>query len=221
MKHISEVKEGALRHGSITVLSYQLNYPVFQDSLISRRINAVTSKNLASKIEMAEGIYYKNACKRYSILGKYNNFTQTKITSDFQIMYNSSPMLSWFADYNIDLAEDGGFIERVSHNWDTVTGSLLRFENLFRPNSQWHSICMRNIEKSIEKIEEEIGTYCNPNWREYARQSMKNGRFYVTDDGIALWFVQGSIASNLWCLPTVHINAANLEGFLNKKYFNN
>ena len=203
------------------VINYNLEVPIFERSLIASRINKAINSHIERIIKNAEGTLYVKSCKRFDILGKYNCFTESKISTNFQVMRNSFPLLSLFVDIFYDMSEDGQYYERIVQNWDLQKGIQINFSNLISGNRRSVSKCMEVVSRCIESFEKEIGTHCNPNWREHALNSMKNGRFYLTDDGIALWFKYGSITSGIWGIPTLHFKASELEGIINKKYFNN
>ena len=85
-------------------------------------------------------------------------------------------------------------------------------KDLFRGGADHTGLIINAVLGQMSAFEEETGMPLYKGWREEIEKSVLKDRFYLADDGIALYVPQGSITADIWGVPTFLINYKELNG---------
>ena len=83
---------------------------------------------------------------------------------------------------------------RRSETWDLSDGSLLSLSQLFSGGSSWRSRLLRNAADQIRQQQELGVARYHPDWQRRLRTAFSADHFYLTEQGLCLFYQLYSIA---------------------------
>lgn len=195
------------------IVKYRIEYPriVYNSYLFSIRkfnqFNQVKAMNLKL---YAEKELFKNAQELfdYNMSNNYP-FSPYELVYTFTPTYNKSNIISLYADEYVYAGGAHGSTIRSSQNWNMSTGSQFSLPDLFNNDCLYIIYILKEIFHQIEiQIENEAGSYFE-NYAKLAVENFQSNQFYITDDGIAIFYQQYDIAPYSSGIPVFIINLGN------------
>lgn len=209
---------GELMFCDTCVVKYDISYPQFYEFTNSNVIN-VYNKSFSDRLmDTVKRTVYIKAVEQYKILIKYNSFTHLEVKTSFDIMYTHSGILSVFYDIYEANGAEGNVMRRYSQNWDVGDGKLFGTRDLFDSRSRWRNMLSDALEEQVRLFEKEIGCSCFPGWRRVVKKSVDTNKFYLTEDGMAVYCPQGMVAPSVWGIPTFIVPFKRMKTVLDKKF---
>jgi hypothetical protein len=199
-------------------VKYDLTYPVFSGDHNASQINLYNRNLIERVVNKSARSLYKDAVKQYMILIKHNSFTPFEVKNNFNIMFMNNSIVSIFWDFYISRGAQGIIMRRVSQNWNMKKAGLLTLGEIFRPDRDWKNHLLTLLKKEIGCFESEMCTKCFDGWQNVIYSSVEKSRFYITDSGLVIYCPQGSVASDVWGIPSFLVSFCDLDGMLDKKF---
>ena len=208
IKSLSLVKEHY--HKGRTVLSYDLSYPELSPpSAALRRINYENKRMIFDIVNKTERNVFKAAVRQSEILG--DTFSTLSVTASYQTMYLHNGLFSAFTDVFYSLGAEGSTMKRMSQTRSLTSGRQVPLRGLFKGRCDFRHVLFNELSSKISDYEKQNGELCYPDWRAKAMRIIDKSCYYLTDDGIALFFPQGSISAAVWGIPTFLIEYDRLK----------
>lgn len=188
------------------ILSYTIKYPQF----FSDRYDLLTDKlNLFYRTKAL--LYEKNNVRKlyqmsmadyeYSVK---NNFPihQYEAYIDYFITYNQNCAISLYFDQYEYTGGAHGNTLRYSDTWNLPTSKRVELKSLFGNKKDYKEYIIQNILKQIEnEMNSGNKTYFD-NYAELVRDNFKDNNFYLTKEGVVIYFQQYEIAPYSSGIPT-------------------
>jgi hypothetical protein len=204
-----------LYHKQNAVLSFRVSYPEISPYSIGvRRINGYNKMFGKDIVERAKGVIFKAAVRQAELLG--NDFEELSVDASFQTMYLHNGLFSAFTDVFYKLGADGKAMTRKSQTWNIKSGRRIRLRELFDRHTDYIPFLFNELAARITDFERKNGEPCYPDWRIKAMRFFDTGNYYLTDDGIAFFFPQGSLTAGIWGIPTFYIGFDSIRDMLGR-----
>ena len=200
------------------VIKYDLCYPIIRSSPRCDMLNGFNKRFIDTVIADSAQKLYKEAVKQYKTLVTYNSFTPFDVKNNFNIMLSNNKILSIFWDFYINKGASGFVMYRVSHNWSLDKAKMLMMKDIFSPNIDWETELINHLKQEVASFEKEMGISCFLGWEDVLRRSIECNKYYITDNGLVIYCLQGSIASNLWGIPSFLAPFSEIKHILDKKF---
>ncbi len=207
-----------LMYNGSSAVKYDLTYPVFGSEFNIPKINQYNRNLIARFVNRSADGLYKDAVKQYKVLVRYNNFTPFDVKNNFNVMFTNNNVISVFWDFYICRGADGVMMHRVSQNWNIEKVALFALGDIFRRECDWKNHLMNLLKKEIKCFESEMCVNCFDGWQGVLNNSIDHNRFYISDSGVVVYCPQGSIASDVWGIPSFLASFCDLERMLDKKF---
>lgn len=180
------------------ILKYQLKYPEFSNTEyydFIERVNVyyATRNSLFIRFDIQE--LYRLGLEDYKY-AKENDipFRNYEVYTDFTVAYNRECLLSTFTDIYKYTGGAHGSTERISTLWNLSLGKNLNLSDLFIYPNQYESYITDII---INYIEEDIKAGNDIYFEDYKTNVVDRFNpmnFYISEDGIVIYFQQYDIA---------------------------
>lgn len=188
------------------ILKYTIKYPMFisdKYQILASKLNALyrtkavmyERSNITNLYQMAMVEY------EYSVA---NNFPihQFEAYVSYLITYNENCVVSLYFDQYEYAGGAHGLTVRYSDTWDLKKSRRIELADLFPKKSNYRDIIIQSIYAQIEKaIAEGNGMYFE-NYKELVNENYKPNNFYLTEEGVAIYFQQYDIAPYAAGMPT-------------------
>ena len=129
-------------------------------------------------------------------------------------MSETKSLISLFCDTFYDFGAEGSFMERDAFTFDR-SGRKIRLSQLF--SKPFKKTLFSQINEQLMSFCAETGCANIKNPQKVISEALSRGDYYLSDDGIAVFFRQGSIASKVWGIPTFLAEYKNLSELLDKR----
>ena len=127
----------------------------------------------------------------------------------YRVTLNSDRTLSLFFDRYEFTGGERGDTERFSQTWDLCSTRRLRLKNFFLPGFLYRTYAMNCVEDRIEeRIAYDFGEYFD-DYVERVEENFRDENFYLTPNGIVLYFQQYELAPYSEGLPVFRIPCAD------------
>ena len=183
-----------------------LNIPIIITN--NKRID----KDINDKVRQDIMSYYtkvEKEGKEFLIYPIQNKFI---INVDFKINKNTPYILS-LATHNYSYNGGAhGYYEEVSYNIDMKNGSILKFKELFKENSDYISIISNQIRNQIKE---------NKEYQGYEFEQISEiQKFYIINDKLIIYFDLYEIAPYVAGIPKFEIQIDEINHIIKEKYLN-
>jgi len=205
-------------HGGAAVMKYDLSYPMLKGDPRYETVNLFSKRLIDRIITESKEKLLKNAIRQQKNLIMYNSFTPLEIKNNFNIMYSGSSIISMFWDVYTNRGAEGFVMHRVSHNIILDKGRFFGLQEIFRRDTDWHTSMLRLLTSEVKSFESEMGISCFGSWESELRTSLNSNRFYLTDNGIVVYCPQGTIASDIWGIPSFLAPFSEISSIMDKKF---
>lgn len=201
--------QGTLFYDQTPLLSYQINYPQFSDQENPQRLKpindyysdkALALENYCKTILMDQAIeQYKNSLKQdypmdpYELVQKYN---VTELTDD---------LLSLYYDQYVYTGGAHGTTERYSNAWDLSRCAFLRLRDFFPMDDDYvaeiTAAIIRSVSRQMALPEGDRSCLYFDDYQKKIVNSFNENNFYLTPDGVVVYFQQYDIAPYYCGMP--------------------
>lgn len=214
---INEVlHKGEIVYKGQKIISYEMMTMCSESSFKDDAFNTYNLKQTESLFSKINDDIYISGVKQFKILNPLKAFVPIDIKTSSDIMLQTGRVLSIFTDVFYIMGAEGSVMERKCQTWDLVKQSFCHLRDLFVVNN-WKYCLFNLVRNQISTLEAEMGMPCFINWKQKIYESFEKDRFYLTSDGIVIYLPQGSIAPDIWGIPTFLINYRNVDGILKIK----
>ncbi len=205
-------------HKETVLLRYELNYPQLQGRTPGiGYINAQTRAWLKQWENRALRHYVPLMRAQWRDLGA-SGFSSGQISSSYDVLYNRAGVLSFFIDVHVNLRHEGQFSRRMGATYMLRSGARLPLSALFRPGTAWHKPMMQALHRQIEREQNGAEGSYDRDWRKHCQRGLDPYNFYITEQGIVLFFAQYSIAGTLSGIPSFLVSYEQLGGHLIRRF---
>jgi hypothetical protein len=187
------------------IMKYTIKYPQFKSEeyhILTDKLNSLyrtkalmyERSNIMNLYQMAMVEY------EYSVA---NNFPVRQFEDyvDFTATYNENCALSLYFDQYEYTGGAHGLTVRYSDTWNLQKSKRMDLNEIFPHKSDYREYVIDTIN---QQISEEIATGNNPyfeNYSELVNENFKANNFYLTEEGVIIYFQQYDIAPYATGLP--------------------
>ena len=204
------VKEKQLQQGltykNHIVLKYTIQYPRF----ISGTFYTITNK--LNHLYRTKALMYlkKNVMNLYQMaIADFEYSTKNQVPfrefeafTSYQVPYNQNCTLSLYFDQYEYTGGAHGLTLRNSDTWDLLHSKRMELSDFFPKDSNATELIINSILEQIkEQIETGSGMYFD-NYEQLVRDTFRLNNFYLTTEGLAIYFQQYDIAPYAAGMPT-------------------
>jgi len=180
------------------ILSYTIKYPQF----ISDRFHLILNKlnifyrtkalmyeksNISNLFQMAMVEYEYSVAHNYPIRA-FEAFTAYKTT------YNRNCAISLYFDQYEYTGGAHGITVRSSDTWHLIKSKKLELQEFFPYQQDYRSYIIDHIIKEIEGQIAEGNNIYFENYKQLVQENFKENSFYLTNDGLVIYYQQYDIA---------------------------
>lgn len=194
----NKILTDTMLHQDIPVLTYTIHYPHFITTCShtsAMQVNNFYRYQSKQKEDYCRTVLYKDAVDQamYATDNKFP-FHSYEFLSTYQITYNENCVTSLFTDQYTYLGGAHGNTVRDSQTWDFQTGNQLSLSDFFPNSPTFTDFIIEDINKQItERQKENPSTYFE-DFPSLVRGNFNIEGFYVTPDGIVIYYQQYDIA---------------------------
>jgi hypothetical protein len=180
------------------VFIYEINYPIFSTTCASGTAHKVNRYYLAKAGELESRCRNELFSQAVSGLGNRplypSPFPSYTFSSDYKITYNFMCTTSLYSDQYSYMGGAHGATIRNSETWNFKDGKQMTLQHFFPDQEDFKEKIIENIEQQIsEKEEKNPETYFD-NYRELLRENFHPENFYLTPEGIVIYYQQYELA---------------------------
>jgi len=186
--------EGSFSFNGTEILRYKISYPVFSNldyAECTERLNNFYHQKAIELKKYCDCALYDLALHSYRVAVR-NNFPipTFEVLQSYTVTYENDFIISLFFEHYKYLGGAHGSTTRHSQTWNLHRCRLIKFEQMatYPPNFRLH--LFNFIEEEIKKEPE---TYFE-NYSELLRRTFNKNSFYLTNDGIVIYYGQYDIA---------------------------
>ena len=199
------------------IISYDITTMYSETSIAGDNFSAYNLRKTNELINKINCDIVASAIKQFNTLNAYDCFVPLVIKNSNDIMFQSTRMVSVFTDYFYNMGAEESIMERDSQTWDMQNKTICSLKDMFSDCS-WRQHLFEGIKRNIKVLEGEMGIPCFVNWESKIYESFEKNRFYLNNDGIVIYIPQGTIASNIWGIPTFLVSYKDINGILKRKF---
>ncbi len=207
-----------LANHSITLLEYEVIYPRIKASTQAETLVNRYHATHAGNIErMAKNRYLPMARRQEKFFRGLDGFDPFSVRCGFQVMLNGENVMSLFSDIFISMGYEGSLMERHARTYCMTNGAAVSLSMLFARGSTWKRNMIEALERQIaSEAEENPGSYYS-DWRQIFTGKLNERNFYLTSDGIVIFFEHLTIANGNAGIPSFLLPYGLFNAQLNKK----
>lgn len=200
-----ETLADVMYYNDIPVLTYTINYPRFTttcSATTAQRINRYYTFHSKSKELYCRKVIYPQAIEhvRY-VQDKDFPFHSYEYISNYQITYNENCIISLYMDQYSYTGGAHGNTLRQSNTWDFQTGRQLYLSDFFSNNTNFTKEIFKGIEEQItQQLKDSPAMYFD-DYPSLIRGNFDINSFYLTPEGIILYYQQYDIAPYVRGIP--------------------
>ena len=204
-----------IRYEDTPILQYQLEYPVIsspQNLKTAEKINEFYRRKVKKLMEMIEKTLQKEAIRDYqtSIKNKLP-IHRYEVNLSYTITYNRSCTLSLYMQEYCYSGGAHGATQQSSQTWSIDTGRQLAIRELLANGRGDIAKLLEEVTRQITQDEDRQTKYFADNEKQ-VRKQFEPKQFYITKDGIVIYYQQYDIAPYATGIPTFLIPREVLAG---------
>ncbi len=190
--------ESELSNQGRAVLHYKIQYPQFSGIYYQRMLGELNSIYKARAAALEQGRVRQLYCEatRLPVQTETENNPNVRydVAAAFEMGYNENCVLSlYFDQYEFTGGAHGNTV-RCSDTWNLSRGACVLLRDLFACSVNYKAYIVENVNKQIAaQSKENAGIYFD----DYALKTMQyfnDKHFYLTPEGIAIYYQQYEIA---------------------------
>ena len=180
------------------ILSYKIEYPSFYNpkyQMSLNRINQYYNAKALSYRKYVKGIMYKTAVEQYEY-SVANGFPIRPFEAIvvYIVTYNQDCAISLYSDRYEYMAGAHGNTTRISDTWNIQAGRRIHLSRLFAPSVDFVDYIVTEVNNQIaEEIKSGNDVYYE-NYEKDVRSKFNPNQFYLTEEGVVIYYQQYDIA---------------------------
>lgn len=188
------------------ILHYTIKYPHFISNTYQTLANKLNSL-YRTKAVMYERSNIMNLYQMAMVDYEYsvkNNFPihQYEAVVNYTVTYNQNCVLSLYFDQYEYTGGAHGLTVRTSDTWNLPQSKMIELPDMFPGRTNYKEYITWTIDKQIEqKISQESWMYFD-NYVQLVNENFKVNNFYLTEEGVVIYFQQYDIAPYASGIPT-------------------
>ena len=180
------------------IMRYTIKYPQFiseEYHLVANKLNALyrtkalmyEKSNIMNLYQMAMVEY------EYSVA---NNFPirQFEAYVDYTVTYNQNCIISLYFDQYEYAGGAHGLTVRYSDSWNLSKSKRIELAELFPHRKRYREYVIQTIDHEIEQLLSQESSMYFDNYRQLVNENFKANNFYLTKEGVVIYFQQYDIA---------------------------
>jgi len=180
----------------VTMVTVSIDYPIVTgvDKKALKRINAFYGHQAVALLRHVKKRIMSAAIAEYShSLAKSTPFKPFEVSASFVVTYDGDDILSIYRDVHI---RGGGYraSKRKSETWDTVYGWFVELTSFFPSGENYRKVLIKSAIKTVEKQRRTGANSYFENFQKLIRKNFSPHNFYITDEGITIFFNETTIA---------------------------
>ena len=195
---LKKILANTMTSNNVPVLTYKIDYPSFTSTCsaeAAQNINRYYEDQARAEQSRFRTELYPEAVKQAEF-AKENRypFHPYEAISEFHVTCNSACVTSLYIDrYTYTGGAHGSTIRR-SDTWNFRTGDRMTLSEFYPDNPSYQEAVLRGIDRQIEKqLKDGTNDYFD-NYTELVRETFNPNSFYLTSEGITIYFQQYDIA---------------------------
>lgn len=193
-----KVLEETVYSGAAPVLTYTIRYPFFAttcSSAAAASINAYYEASARKMEEYCRTVLFSQA----SVQAEYAKkdkipFFEYEFISAYTITWNSGCFTSLYTDQYTYTGGAHGSTLRTSDTWDFNSGRYIPLAEFYPHNRAYLKSIKDNLESQIKDREKEAPASYFDDYASLLQTSFRPENYYVTPQGITIYFQQYDIA---------------------------
>lgn len=187
-----------LYYENVQMISASVRYPevtLAGNEAAQNRINRRIRAQIDDFSRYVSGELYRQAVQEYLDSGEHDfPFRMFGADLDYTVTYNRNCHLSVYRDQYQYTGGAHGTTERSSDTWSLETGRRLPLSKFFPPAENYRATVLAEIIRQADRnMQQNPGIYFD-DYRKLIRQYFNPEHFYLTPDGVAIYFQQYEIA---------------------------
>ncbi len=188
------------------IMRYTIKYPQFISDTYQNMLNKLNSL-YRTKAVMYERSNVMNLYQMAMVEYEYsvaNDFPirQFEAYVDFTVTYNQNCLLSLYFDQYEYAGGAHGLTYRYSDTWDLSKSKRMDLVDFFPGRNQYKKYLMETINKQItEELTKGNGMFFE-DYEKLVSENLKTNSFYLSEDGVVIYFQQYDIAPYAAGIPT-------------------
>ena len=188
---------------SVTLAVVSIDYPLVigLDKKAGNRINGFYKHQATRLLQHIKKRTLPVAVAEYTLaLDKSTLFKPFEVTASFSVSFHNDDILSIYRDVHIR-TENQRMIERSGETFCLKSGWLYALESFFPPDTNCRQILIKNAAK-IAAIQAKSGAHRYlENFAKLIRKNFSPRNFYITAEGLTIFFDQFTITPNAEDMP--------------------
>lgn len=191
------------------IMKYTIKYPKFISETFHVLVNKLNSlyrtkavmyerSNITNLYQMAMVEYEYSVANNYPI-------HQFEAYVDYLVTYNQNCALSLYFDQYEYAGGAHGLTIRYSDTWDLQGSRRMELGDLFPHNNNYKDLVIQTILSQIEAQIAEGNAMYFDNYEQLVNNNFKQNNFYLTKEGLVIYFQQYDIAPYAAGIPTFTI----------------
>lgn len=128
-----------------------------------------------------------------------------RIDLDTVVTWHENGFLSLCTD-TVERSSGRRLVLRRSETWDLADGSLVPLSRFFPAGSRWRRALLAAVSAQIREQQRQGIALFHPDWQRRVRTAFSGDRFYLTEQGLCLFYQMYAIAPAaegipVFCLP--------------------
>lgn len=184
--------------GKTPVLTYTIHYPIFTSDCSEQAAKSINSFYAAISVKMES--YCRNslaeeAKKQADYAGRYQYpFFPYEFISGYTAAYNTGCITSLFFDQYTYAGGAHGSTVRCSDTWDFKLGKRLSLADFYPRDPSYRENILKELERQAKERETKGANTFFEDYPKLLKNSFKPENFFVTPEGIVIYFQQYDIA---------------------------
>lgn len=205
----SNTLSSILYYKEIPVFQYTIRCPVFVSDCsqsAAQSINAHYADLAKNKEDYCRYVLYPQAVEaaRY-IPDNRPPFKMYEFTSDFKVTFNSGCIVSLYRDEYTYMGGAHGSTLRFSDTWDFVSGKQMRLDDFYPGHPLFAEGILQWIDNQIAMAIHSSDASYFEDYPALLRSTFRAGNFFLSPDGIVIYYQPYDIAPYTAGIPEFHI----------------
>lgn len=179
----------------------------------AKRINDYYSQEAKSYTDYCEQILLPAALtgQQQPVTNSKNSPPGYQTDWQYNVTYNQYPVISLYTDLYQYTGGAHGETHRSAVTWNTRLGVPIKLDELFPGNNIYQEYIKNNIIKQIEQQRRKNNSAFFENYADLVNETFNPDQFYLTEDGLVLFFQQYEIAPYSTGIPVFVIPYESLQ----------
>lgn len=204
------VREKALKqdmyYKNTIIMSYTIKYPQFISETYQTLTNKLNSL-YRTKAVMYERSNIMNLYQMAMVEYEYsieNNYPVRPFEAyvDYKVTYNQNCALSLYFDQYEFAGGAHGLTIRYSDSWNLPKSKRIELADLFPHKGHYRDYLLQTIDKQIGQKQETESSMFFENYVQLVNENLRLNNFYLTKEGVVIYFQQYDIAPYSSGIPT-------------------